>query len=75
MRSVKKIKGVLKYLKREGTSTNGNPRHSVSIKGGVYKTEVDSPLGYTIPELDGKKVEATVGEHYRTWVIANVKEI
>ena len=75
MKNVKIVKGILKKVNREPNSVNGNPRYSVMINGVVYKTRVDAPLGYKIPDFFEKAVVATVGEYYSIDIIDKVEEL
>ena len=59
------ISGVLNVTKRLDSSYNGNPRFQVSIGDhGMFKTQVDSMLGYGIGNNEGKVVNAMVGSYY-----------
>jgi len=59
------ISGVLSVTKRLDSSYNGNPRFQVSIGDhGVFKTQVDATLGYSIGNNENKTVNAMVGSFY-----------
>lgn len=73
MKNIKTVRGILRQVQREPGSKNGNPRYSVMINEIVYKTGVDEPLGYKIPDYFDKAVEAIVGEHYGINIIKRVK--
>ena len=74
MKSVTNHTGILTILQKEKHSVNGNPRYLVLLDGHTCKTAVDSSLGYSIPNFDGKKVIADIGLHYGTVTIENVKK-
>jgi len=75
MNSITRHKGILEIIGREKSSINGNPRYLVRLDGYTCKTKVDSSLGYSITNYDGKMVTAEVGSHYGTVIIQNVKEV
>ena len=58
------ITGQLKVLTRLPSSVNGNPRFLVSLDDVVCKTIVDSSLGYSIQNMDGKRCTGHVGKYY-----------
>jgi|TARA_R110000824_G_scaffold46007_1_gene132589 hypothetical protein len=66
--------GILEVIQREPSSVNGNPRYQVRLDGYTAKTAVDSALGYSITNYDGKQVTAHIGLHYDVRIIDNVKE-
>ena len=66
--------GILEIIQRERSSVNGNPRYQVRLDGYTAKTSVDSSLGYSITNYDGKQVTAHIGLYYGVRTIDNVKE-
>lgn len=74
MRNISRHEGKFEIIKRLPTSINGNPRYLVRIGGFTCKTPVDSTLGYSAPNYDGKEVIATIGTHYNTATLDTVWE-
>jgi hypothetical protein len=74
MKHITEYTGILEVIQREPSSVNGNPRYLVRLDGVAAKTAVDSSLGYSITNYDGKHVKAEIGLHYGTRTIQNVKE-
>ena len=72
MKNITKHTGKLEIIKRLPSSVNGNPRYLLSVDGWTCKTPVDSTLGYTVANFDGKTVTATSGTHYGSATLANV---
>lgn len=69
MKNVSRHHGTLRVLGRLPSSRNGNPRYRVAIldhadTGPSCVTAVDCSLGYTVQNLDGRQVIATIGTHY-----------
>jgi hypothetical protein len=75
MKNITVHTGILEVIQREISSRMGNPRYLVMLDGYTAKTLVDSPLGYSITNYDGKRVKAEIGLHYGTRTIQNVKAI
>lgn len=73
MRNVTNHVGKLEILERLPSSKNGNPRYRVSVDGFSCVTDVDCVLGYKVPNFDGKKVEATIGNRYGRATLRSVK--
>ena len=73
MKNVTTHEGILTVIRREPSSLNGNPRYRVMLDGYTAKTTVDSSLGYSITNFDGKRVSAHIGTHYGTRSIDNVR--
>lgn len=81
MRSITRHTGTLKVVKREKSSRNGNPRWCCflitdSVGNGLsFVTAPDSSHGYRIINLDGKRVEVEIGQHYNRETLNSVKEL
>lgn len=76
MKNVTKHTGTLHIIERDNNSgNNGNPRYVVTLDGYTCRTAIDSSLGYSITNYDGKEVSALIGTHYGTVTIENVKLI
>ncbi len=74
MKSVTNHTGILTVVERDrNNGINGNPRYIVLLDGLSCRTSVDSSLGYSITNFDGKKVSADIGLHYNTVTIKNVR--
>lgn len=73
MKNITQHTGTLNIVKRLPGSYYGNPRYLVRIDGFTCKTIVDSSLGYSITNHDGKQVTATIGTHYGTAHINTLK--
>ena len=58
------ISGELKFLGDLPHSKNGGPRLLVSVGDVTCRTEVDSPLGYGLPNHWGEYVTVEVRDHY-----------
>jgi hypothetical protein len=56
--------GMLKIIERLPSSANGNPRYLLQIDGWTCRTGVDSMLGYSVANYDGKMVKARIGTYY-----------
>jgi len=67
--------GILTIIERATSSRNGNPRYVVRLDGITCRTGVDAALGYSITNFDGKEVTATIGTHYGTVTIEDVREV
>ena len=50
-------------------------RYLVRLDGITCRTAVDSCLGYSITNHDGKQVSASIGTHYGTVTIGYVEEL
>ena len=75
MKNVTKHTGILEVIGRASNNGhNGNPRYIVRLDGYTAHTAIDSMLGYSITNYDGKKVSALIGTYYGTVTIENVKE-
>ena len=76
MKNVTRHTGTLRIVERdENNGVNGNPRYVVTLDGYTCRTAVDSSLGYSISNYDGKKVTALIGTHYGTVTIEEVREV
>ena len=64
MKSITVHNGLVSDLKRLDSSINGNPRFQFVIDGYTVVTGVDSMLGYSIQNLEGKHCRAELGVHY-----------
>lgn len=64
MKNVTHHIGKLEIIERLPSSRNGNPRYLLRVDGWTCRTAVDSSLGYSVGNLDGKQVEAYIGTHY-----------
>jgi hypothetical protein len=73
MKNATRHTGTLTVVKRLKSSVNGNPRYLVMLDGYIASTVIDSSLGYSITNFDGKYVNADIGTHYGTITIENVK--
>lgn len=73
MKNITRHTGILSVVERCASSTNGNPRYLVMLDGYTAKTMVDSSLGYSVTNFEGKNVEADIGTHYGTRSIDHVK--
>jgi hypothetical protein len=72
MKNVTRVHGKLTITKRLNNSVSGNPRFLINVDGYSVKTTVDSSLGYSVQNFDGKDVIATVGTHYGVLSLADV---
>lgn len=76
MKSITRHEGILEVIEMDrNNGTNGNPRYVVRLDGYTARTAIDSFLGYSITNFDGKLVKAEIGLHYGTVTIQNVKEV
>lgn len=75
MKNITRHQGKLEIIQRLEGSRNGNPRYLIRIDGFTCKTPVDSMYGYSVPNLDGKEVIATIGTHYGTATLDSLKGI
>jgi len=74
MKNLTQHKGLLEILSRLPSSTNGNPRFLLRIDGFKCVTQVDSMMGYSVQNFDGKIVEAVIGTHYDKATLAQLRE-
>lgn len=74
MKNVSRHVGTLTIVTRLPSSRNGNPRYLVQVNGVTCRTPVDSPLGYSITNFEGKQVTATIGT-YRELPTLNTIEL
>ena len=75
MKNISRHTGILKVVKREQSSSNGNPRYCIIIDGITCYTAPDSMIAYGITNHDDKLVEATIGTYYGKPTINSVKVI
>ena len=76
MKNITRHTGILTIVERDNNNgTNGNPRYVCTLDGHTCRTGVDSSLGYSITNFDGKMVTALIGTHYGTVTIEAVKEV
>lgn len=73
MRNITRHTGTLEIIKRLKGSYMGNPRYLLSVDGYHCKTGVDSMLGYSVTNYDGKQVSATIGSHYGVLTLDTIK--
>ena len=73
MKNITSHKGILEIVERAPSSRNGNPRYVVRLDGYTARTAVDSDLGYSITNYDGKMITANIGTHCGTSTIENVR--
>ena len=64
MNNLTRHTGTLNILERLPSSYYGNPRFLVCIDGFTCRTAPDSAYGYSIQNMDGKLVVATIGTYY-----------
>lgn len=64
--------GTLEVISRLAGSVNGNPRYLLRVDGWTCRTAVDSSIAYTIPNIEGKRVHATIGTHYGVATLGSV---
>jgi hypothetical protein len=64
MKNITGHTGLLEIIERLPSSANGNPRYLLRVDGWTCRTAVDSSLGYSVTNYDGKRVAATIGTHY-----------
>jgi hypothetical protein len=64
MTNISRHNGILRILRRERSSANGNPRYFLQVARVTCYTAIDSSLGYSVTNYDGKEVIATIGTHY-----------
>lgn len=75
MKNITQHKGILKIIKRLESSYFGNPRYLLSVDGVTCRTAVDSSLGYSVTNHDGKEVIATIGTHYNNATLDTLKGV
>ena len=75
MKSITHRTGKLEIIERLPNSTNGNPRYFIRVNGFGCRTQIDHQHGYSVPNFDGKIVEATIGVHYGYATLDTIKEI
>lgn len=73
MKNITSHIGTLTVVSRLPSSRNGNPRYLLNVDGFTARTAVDSPHGYSVPNYDGRHVEATIGTHYGNATLDSVK--
>lgn len=65
--------GKLEIIERLPSSRNGNPRWPLRVDGWTCRTAVDSSLGYSVTNFDGKRVVATIGSFRGVATLDSVK--
>lgn len=75
MKNLTRHTGKLELIQRMKSSINGNPRFLVSIDGTTCQTSVDSMHGYTVQNLEGKEVTATIGTYYGKATLDDIAEV
>lgn len=75
MKNITQHTGTLKIIKRLDSSYYGNPRYLLSIDGFTCRTAIDSMLGYSVTNYDGKEVTATIGTHYNNATLDTLKGV
>jgi len=73
MKNATQHTGRLEVIERAPSSRNGNPRYVVRLDGITCRTAVDSSLGYSITNHDGREVTADIGTYRGTVTIENVR--
>jgi hypothetical protein len=73
MKNMTRHTGKLEIIKRLPSSANGNPRYLLKVDGWTCRTAVDSSLGYSVTNFDGKTVHATIGTHYGNATLDSVQ--
>lgn len=63
MKNITSHIGKLDIIERLPSSRNGNPRFLLRVDGWTCRTGVDSSLGYSVQNYDGKRVRAYIGTH------------
>ena len=63
MRDMTTHTGKLEIVQRLPSSKYGNPRWLVRVDGWTCRTKPDCSLGYSITNLHGKTVRATIGTY------------
>ena len=69
MKNISRHDGILRLIKRENSSLNGNPRYLCFIDNGrghgfSFYTAPDSMLAYSVPNYFDKPVTITMGTYY-----------
>ncbi|MCQ4158747.1 hypothetical protein NON00_02245 [Roseomonas sp. GC11] len=72
-RNVTTHTGTLEIIRRLPSSTNGNPRWLLRVDGWECRTPVDSSLGYSVTNYQGKRVRASIGTHYGVATLLDVQ--
>lgn len=73
MKNLTQHKGKLEVIRRLPSSRNGNPRWLVKVDGWTARTAVDAALGYSIRNFEGKQVVATIGTHYGSATVDDIR--
>lgn len=73
MKNITRHIGTLEIIERLPSSANGNPRYLLRVDGCTCRTAVDSSHGYSVPNFDGRRVEATIGTHYGSATLNTIK--
>ncbi|MDX0230293.1 hypothetical protein GOC14_06995 [Sinorhizobium meliloti] len=73
MKNITSHIGKLEIVRRLPSSANGNPRYLLKVDGWTCRTAVDSSLGYSVTNFDGKTVQATIGTHYGNATLDSVR--
>lgn len=75
MKNVNQYTGKLEIIDRLNNSRNGNPRFMLKVGDVVCYTAVDSALGYSVSNYEGKEVTASIGLHYGKSTIQSISAI
>ena len=76
MKNTTRHTGTLRIVERDrNNGRNGNPRYVCTLDGITCRTAIDSSIGYSLPNYDGKVVSALIGTHYGMVTIEGVREV
>lgn len=81
MKNIRTVTGKLILLNRLPSSYYGNPRYELTVfnreanEAVLITTPVDSTLGYSAPNFEGKEVTCEAGIHYGRLTLASIKEV
>jgi hypothetical protein len=75
MKNLSRHIGKLDIIGRLDSSYFGNPRYELRVNGIYCVTAVDSMLGYSVTNFDGKEVVATIGTHYNRPTINSIQPV
>jgi hypothetical protein len=75
MKNLSRHIGHLEVLQRLPSSAAGNPRYLIAVNGVSCRTAVDAAVAYEMTNLDGHRVEATIGTHYGVATLNTIKRV
>lgn len=75
MKNITRHTGTLKIVRRMRSSRSGNPQYMLALDGYTFRTPANSMLGFTVVDMDGARVTATIGTHRGCLTLNQIEEV